>query len=240
MGRVRAWLLLLVVVALPMAGCTQTSEAEPERGPALIEPIEGSDVARITLTEEAADRIGIETAVVQEGPVEHVLPTVGVVLADDQDPGLVLVRVALNRADFERVDHGVAARVLPARSSEEGVFTANLAREEQAAGYGDGAIYYAAPATQGLVLGQRPRVELPLKGSGERHLTIPYAAVLYDGQGATWVYTSPRPLVFMREPIEVDHIANGVSVLTRGPRAGTAVVIVGVTELYGAEVGVGE
>jgi hypothetical protein len=67
---------------------------------------------------------------------------------------------------------------------------------------------------------------------------IPYAAVLYGLEGETWAYTNPEPLVFVREPIVIDQI-NGDSVtLSEGPEAGTAVVIIGVAELYGAEVGV--
>jgi len=67
---------------------------------------------------------------------------------------------------------------------------------------------------------------------------IPYAAVLYGLEGETWAYTNPEPLVFVREPIVIDHI-NGDSVtLSEGPEAGTVVVIIGVAELYGAEVGV--
>jgi hypothetical protein len=67
---------------------------------------------------------------------------------------------------------------------------------------------------------------------------IPYAAVLYGLEGETWAYTNPEPLVFVRESIVIDQI-NGDSVtLSEGPEAGTAVVIIGVAELYGAEVGV--
>ena len=67
---------------------------------------------------------------------------------------------------------------------------------------------------------------------------IPYAAVLYGLEGETWAYTNPEPLVFVRQSIVIDQI-NGDSVtMSEGPEAGTAVVIIGVAELYGAEVGV--
>ena len=67
---------------------------------------------------------------------------------------------------------------------------------------------------------------------------IPYAAVLYGLEGETWAYTNPEPLVFVRQAIVIDQI-NGDSVtLSEGPDTGTAVVIIGVAELYGAEVGV--
>jgi hypothetical protein len=68
---------------------------------------------------------------------------------------------------------------------------------------------------------------------------IPYAAVLYDDQGGTWVYTSPETLSFERHAITVDYIQGDVAVLSHGPAVGTKVVTVGVAELYGTESGVG-
>src|SRR4029453_2124455 len=35
--------------------------------------------------------------------------------------------------------------------------------------------------------------------SGKQRIVIPYSAVLYDPDGATWTYTSPKPLVFVRQ-----------------------------------------
>jgi hypothetical protein len=70
-------------------------------------------------------------------------------------------------------------------------------------------------------------------------LIIPAAAVLYDPQGGEWVYKSPEPLVFVRHPITVDRFERDVAVLSDGPPVGTEVVEVGVSELYGAEFGVG-
>jgi ABC-type oligopeptide transport system substrate-binding subunit len=66
---------------------------------------------------------------------------------------------------------------------------------------------------------------------------IPYAAVLYDPDGATWTYTNPKPLVFVRADITVDRIEGERAILTKGPAAGTAVVTVGATELWGVEYG---
>jgi hypothetical protein len=66
---------------------------------------------------------------------------------------------------------------------------------------------------------------------------IPYAAVLYDPDGKTWTYTSPKELVFVRKDISVDRIEGGSALLTAGPAAGTAVVTVGADELWGVEYG---
>jgi hypothetical protein len=77
-------------------------------------------------------------------------------------------------------------------------------------------------------------------GGDSQRTTVPYAAVIYDPQGATWVYTNPEPLVFVRHSITVDHIEGDVALLLDGPPAGTSVVTVGVAELFGMELGVGK
>jgi hypothetical protein len=69
---------------------------------------------------------------------------------------------------------------------------------------------------------------------------IPYSAVVYDGEGATWAYTATGPLVFVRSPIEIERIDGNVAVLRRSPASGTEVVTVGAAMLYGVETGVGK
>lgn len=64
---------------------------------------------------------------------------------------------------------------------------------------------------------------------------IPYAAVLYDTEGNTWVYINPKPLVFVRSPVIVDHIEGGQAFLSKGLPAGSTVVTTGAEELYGSE-----
>ncbi len=71
------------------------------------------------------------------------------------------------------------------------------------------------------------------------HKLVPYAAIIYDINGDTWVYTSPEPLNFLRHQITIDHIKGNEAVLSQGPIVGTEVVTVGVAELYGTESGVG-
>jgi len=81
--------------------------------------------------------------------------------------------------------------------------------------------------------------EMRVARSGAMRKVVPYAAVLYDAQGSTWVYTSPEPLVFVRQRIVIDYIAGDVAVLSDGPPAGTIVVTVGAAELFGTEFEVG-
>ena len=71
--------------------------------------------------------------------------------------------------------------------------------------------------------------------NGVQRKVIPYAAILYNTQGVTWVYTSPEPLTFIRTSIVVDSIDGDTAILSDGPPTGMLVVTVGATELYGAE-----
>ncbi|TMI80719.1 MAG: hypothetical protein E6H04_08115 [Bacillati bacterium ANGP1] len=73
-------------------------------------------------------------------------------------------------------------------------------------------------------------------GAG-RETVVPYPAVYYDVHGATWVYTNPEPLVFVRQRVTVDRIDDDDAILSEGPQPGTRVVIVGVDELLGTEFG---
>jgi len=65
--------------------------------------------------------------------------------------------------------------------------------------------------------------------------TIPYAAVLYDTEGRTWVYTNPKPLTFVRAPVTVDRIEGDQAFLLKGLPAGSVVVTTGAEELCGSE-----
>lgn len=74
----------------------------------------------------------------------------------------------------------------------------------------------------------------------EEQIVVPSAAVMVDPGGVFWVYTSPQPLVFIRHEISIDHETGDRAYLSGGPPAGTAIVTVGVPELYGAETGIGK
>jgi hypothetical protein len=76
------------------------------------------------------------------------------------------------------------------------------------------------------------------EGAAERTI-VPYSAIVYETDGATWVYTSTEDLSFVRDRIVVEDIEGDRAVLLEGPAAGTEVVTVGVAELFGAENGIG-
>jgi hypothetical protein len=68
---------------------------------------------------------------------------------------------------------------------------------------------------------------------------VPLSAVLYDKNGATWVYTNPAANTYLRVPVAIAEINGDQVSLRQGPPVGTPVVTVGSAELIGIEVGVG-
>lgn len=74
-----------------------------------------------------------------------------------------------------------------------------------------------------------------VKRGGGKGKVIPYEAMLYDAEGKTHVYTSPKPLEYLREEVTVDRITGDRVHLSDGPPAGTEIVTTGVVEVYGTE-----
>lgn len=74
----------------------------------------------------------------------------------------------------------------------------------------------------------------PVRSSGE-HKVVPYAALIYDAEGKTYVFTSPAPLSFVRSAVQVRDIEGDRVLLSDGPPVGTEVVTVGAAEVYGTE-----
>jgi hypothetical protein len=131
----RYLLVMLVFVSLLVSACGAQTVAPTKTPPSILEPIEGTDLSKVTLTEKAAERIGVET--------------------------------------------------VTASGSE-----------------------------------------------------VPYAAVIYDIEGNTWIYTSPAPLTFVREQIVIDHIEGDTAFLAESLPGELNVVTMGVIEIYGTETGV--
>lgn len=65
------WLIvLLIIAALHLVSCgAQTQGGTPDNVPARVEPVAGTDLNRVILTEEAAKRLGIETTTVRDAQV---------------------------------------------------------------------------------------------------------------------------------------------------------------------------
>jgi len=78
-----------------------------------------------------------------------------------------------------------------------------------------------------------------LVGSGTAsRLTIPLAAVVYDPEGVTWVYTQEDVLTYVRQLVTIASVQGELAVLSAGPSPGVDVVVVGAAELLGSEYGV--
>ncbi len=76
----------------------------------------------------------------------------------------------------------------------------------------------------------------PVAAGAGGKLVIPAAAVEYNNDGSTFVYTNPESLAYVQQAITVDSINADQAVLSTGPAAGTQVVTVGAAELLGVEV----
>jgi hypothetical protein len=70
---------------------------------------------------------------------------------------------------------------------------------------------------------------------GMMRKVVPYAAILYDKEGNTWVYTSTESLAFVRARVTIDYVDGDLAILSDGPALGTTVVTVGAAELFGSE-----
>ncbi len=93
-------------------------------------------------------------------------------------------------------------------------------------------------AVERLGIQTKPVASASLAGSPVT-LSVPYSAIVYDKKGATWVYTTTNSLVFVRQAVTVTTIVAGLALLAKGPKPGTKVATVGVSELLGSELGVG-
>jgi len=132
--------VVFAISALQLTACSPKSEAAVELPPAQVEHLSGEQVTRVTLTEDAAKRLDVQTDTVQ-------IQTVG----------------------------------------------------------------------------------------GVDQTVIPYASIVYDTEGHTWIYTSPAPLTYVRTSVQVESIQGDDAVIAAGLPSGTTVVTVGAEELFGSE-----
>ena len=268
-------LIALTLMLVPAVAFAAGGGSTPKHAPAKIEKIAGSKLSSVTLTERAAQRVGIKTALVHEDTVTRtwlvgglvlspaspaIVAQVGGIRADStaawerQDGidsakiiaglgGGALVRVPVSPSELHSVAADKPARILPpTRGGKKTWVTARpidtmrIDADQPLVN-----LHYAVAGTgHSLVPGQRVSVELTRVGAGKPQKIVPYSSVLYDVSGNTWVYTNPKPLVFVRHAITVDFIERDIAVLTDGPSVGTKVVSVGAAELLGAETGIGK
>lgn len=95
--------------------------------------------------------------------------------------------------------------------------------------------YYALPADTPLRAGERAAVEIPMLGSDEECLVLPFSAVLHDIHGGQWVYEQTAQHTYTRRRIQVARLAGSDAVLASGPAVGANIVTDGSAELFGTE-----
>lgn len=91
---------------------------------------------------------------------------------------------------------------------------------------------------QRVILTEKAAERLGIETVSASGNEVPYAAVVYDIEGNTWIYTNPEPLTFVRAQIEIDHIEGDTVILSQSLASDLNVVTVGVAELWGTETGV--
>ena len=109
---------------------------------------------------------------------------------------------------------------------------AEVATVEAAEDGGPGVITLSEPAEQRLGIVTTPVATDPAG------LVVPYAALVYETDGSTWVFVRQAPQTYQRAPVTVAGKTGDQVTLTSGPPAGTEVVTVGAAELIGVETGI--
>ncbi|MEZ5963143.1 MAG: efflux RND transporter periplasmic adaptor subunit [Planctomycetota bacterium] len=186
-----------------------------------------------------------------EGVVQTMYGTAGMVVAagapllEILDLRRLWVRVAVRGDDVAQVDRSRSARIV----GLDGRVSDSLVGDSATAVAGPPAadlatatvwIYYALDArAESYRPGQRVGVQVPFGPAGERQV-LPWAAVLHDVHGGTWVYARVDTHTFERRRVEVEFVDGDAAVLARGPAPGTEVVVAGAAELFGTEFGGGK
>ena len=264
-GGVMALMALAALALMPAAAFGGEAPKAAKEKPLKLEAVAGTGVKRVTLTEKAAERLGIKTGVVGEDTIAHKRMVGGLVLpvppatpmAADTTGGAAPVPVAASRpqvaasgevwlsvtlspGELNSLAHDRPARVIPlARDGGGAGMTALPSKLSPVLDTKRSMLtlyYLVHDADKSLSPQQRVLVELRMDNDGVRRKVLPTSAVLHDHKGAAWVYINPAPLTYQREPIRIERIVGNVTVLADGPPVGATIVTVGAPMLYGTEI----
>lgn len=98
-------------------------------------------------------------------------------------------------------------------------------------------LFYELPNGDGqLSPGQKVGVTLAMKVV-EDSLVVPWASVLHDIHGGTWVYEKTAEHTYVRRAVDVREVVGDLAALERGPTPGAQVVTAGAAELFSTELG---
>ena len=246
------WMVSALIIAGFASSGNMGGRTTLAEEPATLEEIPGSDLKRVVLTQKAAERLAIATEAVREEPVMRWMVADGEVEesaaigTDGAAP--VLVRVPLPDSEDQVGGHATliislgkvagapeGASVLPLSHDQASIPWSAQPVEADSTADAKAQYYQVAATNDELAPGQHVQVRISHPESGAPGKVIPYAAVLYDTHGNTWTYTNPEPLVFVRQPIDIEHIEGELAILQQGSAVGGAVVTAGAAELWGIE-----
>lgn len=246
------FMIIATLASVVLVSCTPKAASSEKVLPATLEDIDGSDFKRVVLTEKAASRISVQTALVGEATVEPKLRVGGEVVSpmatgatDTAAKAVAYIRVRLNNGGSQVVDRAKQAYIVPITGEANVQSVAANSVDVEDGLFDDGEDddlddYYLEidGDDYDLVVGDRFFVDLPLSSGQVHRKVVPYSAVIYGVEGETWVYLNPEPLVYVRQAIVIDYIDGNSVYLVEGPDVGSTVVTMGVAELFGAETGV--
>lgn len=164
-------------------------------------------------------------------------------LAEIADLHRLWIRVPVYAGDLPGVDTTRDVEIAPlgATSSERSLVARPVTAPPTADPTAASVDLYYEVAGQSVPLqpGLRIAVTVPLR-SEEESLVVPWAAVVHDANGGTWVYEQTVPRTFQRSRVQVRFVLRDLASLDSGPAPGALVVTDGAAELFGTELGVGK
>ena len=211
--------------------------------PSKTEKIGDTGLKRITLTEHAAQRIGLTTINVLEERVQQNRKMAGIVteLGATDDAGVVTGIVSVNGLQHTGLDCERDVHLVPMFEYDwSKSFPARMSDIILTGGDESNAVKYVFENTaDALSIGTQVFVEICNADTVGQAEVIPQSALLYSADGKTWVYTEESPLTFVRASVDVAWIDGARVILKNGPAAGRAIVTTGSVELFGEEFGIG-
>jgi RND family efflux transporter MFP subunit len=157
---------------------------------------------------------------------------------------VVWVRVPAYVGDLSRLDIAAraAVRLLGAATANAALVGVPVTAPPSADAVTASAdLFYSVTNTRlALRPGERVQVEIPLRGVGGEVLSVPWAAVVFDHDGGSWVYEKLAERTYARRRISLGTVSGGWAEVLAGIGAGAVVVTDGAAELLGTEFGAGK
>lgn len=220
-------------------GASNSSKIMPSK----IEKIGETGLKRITLTEQAAKRIGLTTVNILEENVQQNRKMAGIVteLGATADAGIVTGVISVNGLQQTGVGCERNVQFVPMFEYDwSKSFSARMSDLILTGTVENNSVKYVFENTaDALSIGTQVFVEICNADTVGQAQVIPHSALLYAADGKTWVYTEESPLTFVRAPVDVAWIDGARVILKNGPPAGSAIVTTGSVELFGEDFGIG-